>query len=76
MCFGGDSPQQPVQPAPYPWAELDVKDARAPTATPHGNETDAAASKTPSAAGAAAPSTGASYGPTASGGAGVNDLKM
>lgn len=43
MCMGGgDTPQQPVQPAPYPWAELDVKDSRQPDPNAHGNETQGA----------------------------------
>ena len=33
MCFGGDSPQQPVNPAPYPYAEIKVKDAEPVTDT-------------------------------------------
>jgi hypothetical protein len=49
MCFGSDSPQQPVQPAPYPWAELDVKDSRAPSGEPHGNESGGTEKPTSSA---------------------------
>lgn len=63
MCMGGgDSPQQPVNPAPYPWAELDVKDSRAPDPNAHGNGTDGATAPAITKPTAAPTDTGANYG--------------
>lgn len=69
MCFGGgDSPQAPVNPAPYPYAELNTKDARAPDKNTFGNESDTGVKPT-------GPATGGTV-QGADTGTNLNTLKM
>lgn len=66
MCMGGDTPQQPQNPAPYPWAELNVKDSRQPDPNAFGNEAQGSPAPAISSKAAAPTTTGANY----------NSLKM